>query len=145
MLFADLYIDYYYGRKTFFDTSPVYFFEATPNCSFPRLAIPTGPRTLFYNLSGASIYATKNSVSGYTTSSPDTKPPVMFPVIVTMRGTGGLFGRYSMSHAAMKLGISIVYAVQYGSDDDHLHVQSYQFEDICPPYTIPNAQWILNP
>lgn len=153
--FADLHINYYYGSNTYF-TNPqgVGVYWATLNCSFPLKyniifsGIPEAaafaepvPRTLFYNSSGASLYATKNSISGYTTSPPDSKPPVMFPIIVTMRGD---IGNDIVRQSAIKIGISIVYAVQYGPNDDVQNLPSYQFKDICPPNTIPNAQWILN-
>ena len=164
MGFADLYIDYYYGRNTYFTNTDGMYIPEGAHCSFidprfidphyyysnfnrillsPFFAFGLGliPRTLFYNSSGASLYATKNNIYGYTTSPPDSKPPVMFPIIVTMRGD---IGGNAVRHAAMKLGISIVYAVQYGPNDDVQNLPSYQFKDICPPNTIPNAQWILN-
>lgn len=149
MGFSDLYINYYYGSETYFtNTDGVYFSEASSSCSFPIYSflsflagITTLPRTLFYNPSGALIYATKNNIYGYTTSPPDSKPPVMFPVFVSMRGD---IGGNAVRHAALKLGISIVYAVQYGPNDDIQKLPSYLFKDICPPNTIPNAQWILN-
>jgi len=142
MGFADLYINYHYGSVTYFTGADgVYFSSATSTCSFPYLI----SRTLFYNSSEASLYATKNSISGYTTSPPDSKPPVMFPIIVTMRGNIGGCLPSNVRHAAIKLGISIVYAVQYGPNEDIQKLPSYIFQDICPPNTIPNAQWILNP
>ncbi|BAK53738.1 hypothetical protein TMA_050 [Thermus phage TMA] len=144
MGFADLHINYYYGSGTYFtNTDGVYFSSATSTCSFlPSFFMRDHiPRTLFYNSSGASLYATKNNIYGYTTSPPDSKPPVMFPIIVTMRGD---IGGNRVRHAAIKLGISIVYAVQYGANEDTQRLPSYQFSDICPPNTIPNAQWILN-
>ena len=167
MGFYDLYINYYYGSNTYFTEDEGVFLGgrdddenivigADSNCSFFPYSFPWVPnrptltlrveksrilRTLFYNPLGAPLYATKNSISGYTTSPPDSKPPVMFPIIVTMRGNMG--GRL-VRHSAIKLGISIVYAVQYGPNDDIQKLPSYQFKDICPPNTIPNAQWILN-
>ncbi|ABJ91445.1 hypothetical protein YS40_051 [Thermus phage phiYS40] len=148
MGFADLEINWYFGSKTFFTkTDGVYFSGATSSCSFPFDPIFANimqyymSRTLYYNPSGASLYATKNSISGYTTSPPDSKPPVMFPIIVTMRGD---IGGDRVRHAAIKLGISIVYAVQYGQNEDKQNLPSYQFPDVCPPNTIPNANWILN-
>jgi len=153
MPFADLHINYHYGMGTYFtNANGVYFGSATSTCSFPYYSGIQNhiPRTLYYNPSGASLYATKNSIDGYTTSPPDSKPPVMFPIIVTMRGdTGPDIGedriRNLVKHAAIKLGISIVYAVQYGPNNDVQKLPSYIFQDICPPNTIPNAQWILNP
>ena len=144
MGFADLYISHYYGSGTYFrNADGVYFPSATSTCSFPSYSFTQNhiPRTLFYNPSGASLYATKNSISGYTTSPPDSKPPVMFPIIVTMRGD---IGGDRVRHIAIKLGISIVYAVQYGPNEDIQNLPSFIFQDICPPNTIPNAQWILN-
>lgn len=145
MGFSDLHINYYYGSGTYFtNTDGVYFSSATSNCSFLSSLIMqnnTPTRTLFYNQSGASLYATKNNISGYTTSPPDSKPPVMFPIIVTMRGD---IGGDRVRHAAIKLGISVVYAVQYGPNEDKQNLPSYQFPDVCPPNTIPNANWILN-
>lgn len=145
MGFADLYINHYYGSGTYFtNLDGVYFPSATSTCSFPYYYTTQNhiPRTLYYNASGTSPYATKYSIPEYTTSPPESKPPVMFPIIVTMRGD---VGREKIQHAAIKLGISIVYAVQYGPNDGIQVVPSYIFQDICPPNTIPNAQWILNP
>ncbi len=99
------------------------------------------PRTLFYN----SSFVYRSLDDSWRNTRFDEvrqdKPRVKFPIKFGARGDDG----GGLRHSAIKFGVSIIYAVQYGRNRSIVPLPARTFPEICPPPTIPYAQYILNP